>query len=282
MMEPVRIACVRYLNTAPLVEGLEKAQGVTLLPTVPARIIDMLTGGEADIGLASVVDVINAPRPMTLIPAGMIGCDGATLTVRLFSSVPLDQVTTLHADTDSHTSVILAQVLLHCVYNVHPRIIPFDARERVEHSEQGATVTPGDLNDAWPPTILLIGDKVVTDSPPADRYPHQLDLGDAWKAYTGLPFVYAMWMCPSDFLTDPRLPIAAALLDRQRRHNLTRLDWIVQCRAPEARWPIPLARTYLGEFLRYEVTPQAREAVERFFSIAAELNLIARRSVSWA
>lgn len=281
-MEPVRIACVRYLNTAPLVEGLDKAQGVTLLPSVPSRIIDMLTGGLADIGLASVVDAINAPGPMALIPAGMIGCDGPTLTVRLFSSVPLDQVATLHADTDSHTSVILAQVLLHHLYNVRPPLVPFDARERVELSEQGACVTPGDLHDAWPPTILLIGDKVVTDAPPPERYPHQLDLGEAWKTLTGLPFVYAMWMCPAAFMQDPRLPIAAALLDRQRRHNLTRLDWIVQCRAPEARWPLPLARTYLGENLRYEVTPQAREAVERFLSIAAELNLIARRSVVWA
>ena len=42
---------------------------------------------------------------------------------------------------------------------------------------------------------LLIGDKVVTDAPPTDRYPHQMDLGEAWKDLTGLPFVYAMWMC---------------------------------------------------------------------------------------
>jgi chorismate dehydratase len=289
-MPAVRVAAVRYLNTAPLIEGLDKVEGLSVIPSVPATISGMVKGGQADLGLASIVDCVGLPGSadpgLTLIPAGMIGCDGPTLTVRLFSSVPLDQVREIHADTDSHTSIILAQVLLHKLHNIRPRIIDFDARERVASSSAGSAPLR-ELSD-WPQTVLLIGDKVVTDHPPEGRYPHQLDLGEAWHNLTGLPFVYAMWMCRDDGWhasgSAEACPIAtaAALLDRQRRRNQMRLNWIIEKRAPQARWPIDLARRYLGELLRFEVGEREHEAVTLFLREAAALGLLAARPAKWA
>jgi chorismate dehydratase len=276
-MHPTRVGIVRYLNTVPMTYGLEKLAGLTMVPAVPARIVDLITSGEVDLGLASVVDAVRATAsgtPMALIPAGMIGCDGPTLTVRLFSSVPIDQVTTVHADTDSHTSVILCRVVLSKLHGVRPRIVAFDARERVER-DSGAGATE------FPQTLLLIGDKVVTDGPPAVRYPHQLDLGEAWKKLTGLPFVYAMWMCKASRMEEPGIATAATLLDRQLRHNLTRLDAIVSTRAPEHRWPVDLAAHYLGELLRFRVGEREREAVGRFTMEATALGLLPGVSVPW-
>lgn len=268
-MDPIRVACVQYLNTAPLVEGLGKLEGLTLIPAVPADIAPMVRSGEADIGLASIIDALG-DDPLAILPAGMIGCDGPTLTVRLFSSVPLANITAVCADADSHTSIALARVLLAEQFGVSPKFVPFNALERValggEPVEQDA--------DGWPATLLLIGDKVVTHSPPAVRYPHQLDLGEAWKALTGLPFVYAAWMCRRDALDTEdsrrRMALASAMLDRQRRHNLTRLDWIVQQWAPSARWPVDLAQRYIGELLRYDLGERERESVGKFFELCAK------------
>jgi DNA-binding transcriptional LysR family regulator len=97
----IRIGTVEYLNTVPLIAGLEHTGGVSLVPAVPSRIIDLLLSGEVDLGLVSLVDILTAPEPLTILPAGMIGCDGPTMTVRVFSGVPLAQISTLHADTDS-------------------------------------------------------------------------------------------------------------------------------------------------------------------------------------
>jgi chorismate dehydratase len=143
-------------------------------------------------------------------------------------------------------------------------------------------VHAGSGDDPWPQTLLMIGDKVVTDSPPAVRFSHQLDLGEAWKKLTGLPFVYAMWMCRADRMQEPAIANAASLLDRQRRHNATRLDWIVQTRAPLAQWPIDLATQYVGELLRYNVGLREREAVAMFLQMASELNLLPNRQPTWA
>jgi chorismate dehydratase len=300
-MKKCRIACVRYLNTVPLIEGLEKVQGVELIPTVPSRIAGMVRSGEAEVGLCSVVDWAGSKSPnrqmakspneseggagLVMLPVGMIGCDGPTLTVRVFSRVPMEKVREVHADTDSHTSVVLCRVVLERLYGVEARFVEFDARERVEvQSEQrtansehegGERVRGGrggwsdaGLDEAWPETVLLIGDKVVVDAPPEARYPYQLDLGEAWKRLTGLPFVYAVWMCRGDRVGEPTVVAAAAALDRQRRHNAMRLDWIVAKHAPEHRWPVELARKYLGEYLRFDVGKREREAVGRFFAEA--------------
>jgi chorismate dehydratase len=284
-MDPTRIACVRYLNTVPLIEGLDRLEGLTLLPVVPSHIAPMLHRREADIGLVSLIDAGRAPmdRRLTLIPAGMIGCDGPTLTVRIFSAVPLDQVRAIHADTDSHTSIVLAQVIFHHRYGRIPEIIDFDARERIATHPAAEPASPHSppSPEGWPETLLLIGDKVVTDSPPAVRYPHQLDLGDAWKQLTGLPFVYAMWACRAEDADSPRIAAAARLLDRQLRHNQTRIDWIVSKHAPEHRWPPDLAAKYLGSYLRFQVGPREREAAQRFLTEAAALGLVEQPELTW-
>jgi len=268
----IRLGAVSYLNTLPLIEGLEAHRGVELTLAAPSRLLELLERGAVDAALAPVIDAMRAEREMELIPAGAIGCEGATLTVRLYSTGPFEGVTRIHADTESHTSIGLARWALRERYGAAPEFVDFDARERVE-SAGGAGVE-------WPEAMLMIGDKVVTDSPPAVRYPHQIDLGEAWRERTGLPFVYAMWMRPADAEMDEArraaLAGAFATLDRQRRFNRTRLDWIVSARARARRWPEDLAREYLGRRLTYDVGERQVMAVERYFDEAAKLGVIGR------
>lgn len=285
-MDPTRVACVRYLNTAVLVEGLSKLPELSVIPTVPARIAGMVRGGEADIGLVSLID--SAGGDFALLPVGIIGCDGPTLTVRLYSSVPTDRITRIHADTDSHTSVALVRVLMREMHGRDVEIVDFNAREQMPVWLSGgmggghAESVSGGEEGTWPEAMLLIGDKVVTDSPPAVRYPYQLDLGETWKGLTGLPFVYAMWACRAGEENDERIRLAAELLDRQLRHNLTRIDWIITRRAPEHRWPTDLARRYLGGLLRFTVSEREMAGAELFAKKAAAMGLVSGTGLRWA
>lgn len=266
---PIRLGCVSFLNTLPLIEGLGKLANARLTLTAPARLIDLLLQKEVDMGLLSVIDYQRSPEPLAMLPVGMIGCDGPTLTVRLFSSVPIERITRVHADIDSHTSVALVRVLLAERFGVRPEVVDFDA-----DAHRAAPL-------AWPEAILVIGDKVVTDAPSSVRYPHQLDLGQEWKSLTGLPFVYATWMCHVGDVE--RVRPMAALLDRQRRHNATRLDWIVHSRATVRGWPEDLARHYLRDLLRFEVGDHHRTAVEKFFELAEKHGVVRScRPVEWA
>lgn len=272
-MQKVRVGVVRFLNACPLIEGLAKCADLDLVAAVPSQITPMLERGEIDIGLVSTIDAALASVPLAQLPAGGIGCDGPTLTVRVFSRCEPGEMHTLAVDTDSHTSVVLAQVILARVHGVRPRVVDFDARE-------GAGVAEFS-DDPWPESLLLIGDKVVTASPPAIRYPHQIDLGEAWKTLTGLPFVYAVWMCRSEDAGKEHILSAAATLHRQRLRNAARLDWIITTRAREKGWPDDLARQYLGERLRFEIEAAQRTAVERFLAEAHDLGLAPKASPRW-
>lgn len=272
-MQKLRVACVRYLNTLPLIEGLSALPEIELIPAAPSHIADLVRSGEADLGLVSLVDGPGrgSDQPLSVVPAGMIGCDGPTRTVRIFSKVPIERITQLHADTESHTSVVLASLLLAEKTGSAPELVDFDARERIASDDPAA-------DNAWPEAVLMIGDKVVTDSPPAVRYPHQLDLGEAWKDWTGLPFVYAAWMCRAGDLEDEAkrsaIEGAAKLLDRQRRHNATRLDWIVAKNAASFSWPADLAREYLGGLLRFDLDGRALEGARAFFERGSAAGLL--------
>lgn len=277
-MQPVRIVAVRYLNTVPLIEGLAQVEGVSLSLASPSHIGPMVASGDADIGLVSLID--GASMGLTALPVGMIGCDGPTLTVRLYSAVPLEQITRVHADRESKTSVVLCRVLLQKLHGVRAEMVEFDAREKVV--VRGAGQAGSSTTDEWPEAMLLIGDKVVTDSPPAVRYPHQMDLGEAWKKLTGLPFVYATWMCRAQDSESNRVRLGAALIDRQLRHNLTRLDWIVSRRASEHRWPEDLARKYLCACLRFVVGEAEIAAATAFLEEARSAGIAMPKGLSWA
>ena len=106
-----RVGCVSYLNARPLIAGPDDEPGIQVRTDVSARLLADLESGDVDVALCPVFDFFSSEQDLSLVPVGAIGCEGPTLTVRLYSQVPIDEITTLHADTDSHTSVALAQVL---------------------------------------------------------------------------------------------------------------------------------------------------------------------------
>lgn len=255
-----RIGCVSFLNAKPLIEGLEDCADPVVKFDVPSRLLADLESGEVDISLCPVIDLQRSAVPLEVVPVGGIGCDGPTLTVRIYSKVKLEEIKEIHIDTDSHTSICLMRVLLAELYHIKPKLIDYHARE---HVAENRIITA-------PDTMLLIGDKVVTSAPSDDDYPFQMDLGEAWKNLTGLPFVFAVWMTrQGSSLGD--LP---SLLDRNRQHNAKRIDAIVKKHASRLGWPDDLARQYLGHWLKYNIGGRELEAMRLFFSKAKKHGVI--------
>jgi chorismate dehydratase len=260
---PTRVGVVSFVNTLPLIDGLERLSNVRLRHSVPSLLIDQLLAGDVDLALCSSIDYQRSPEPLVIVPAGALACHGPTLTVRLYSQVPVSRITRVYCDTDSHTSICLMQILLREVHGFAPELIDYDAREHVADNRPLE----------WPEAVLLIGDKVVTDSPPAVRYPTQVDLGELWHQHTGLPFVFATWMALA--AADPApIRTAAMVLERQRLHNQLRLDRIIHDRAEPRGWPADLARDYLKPRLHFELGPEHLTSLELFYAKAHEHGLI--------
>jgi len=252
-VKTLRIGSVSFLNAKPLIHGLDQAEDLDLQLDVPSRLLSGLQENRFDLALLPVIDYQKMPG-LRFLTAGGICCDGPTLTVRIFSPVPIHQISTLSCDTDSHTSVALARILLGEIHNIRPEFIPLDQPPSASHDPRTAR--------------LLIGDKVICEEP--KDFPHQLDLGQAWKQHTGLPFVFAAWMARPGV----QLGNLPARLDQAKREGLQHIDQIIQRFAAPRGWPAPIAREYLTRYLQFDVTSRHLDAVRLFYKLAFTYSLI--------
>jgi chorismate dehydratase len=248
--DAIRVGSVSFLNAKPLIYGLEEAEGVDLQLDVPSRLLNGLLEARLDVALLPVIDYQRMPG-LRILTSGGIGSDGRTLTVRIFSPVPIEKIATLACDTDSHTSVALARIILGEQFNIRPEFIPLDV------------VKSGDRT-----ARLLIGDKVVCEEPVG--LTHQLDLGEAWKKQTGLPFMFAAWMARAEIVLGD-LPNQ---LERAKREGLAHVDELIARFAVPRGWPPDIARQYLTERLQFDVGPEHLKAIRLFHELAFLYGLI--------
>ena len=259
MSSKFTVAAVSFLNARPLIDGLDEEPGLHVISDVPSRLLETLLEDRASVALCPVIDFQLSPAELSIVPAGAIGSDGPTLTVRVFSRIPMDEVSQVHTDGDSHTSVALLTIVFDDLFGQMPEIRTL-----------GSTDVNG--SDSPPDTVLLIGDKVVRNRPDPELYPFELDLGATWKEITGLPFVFASWMARAD----RDLGDLPARLRRCRDRNRRRTTDIADAHAAASGWPQELAADYLGDILRYELGPRELEALELFWSKCHDLGLIER------
>ncbi|MBK8271019.1 MAG: menaquinone biosynthesis protein [Planctomycetes bacterium] len=245
---------VSYLNSRPLHEFLREDPRVRLRPAVPAELIGMLDRGECEVALLPVVDFWRNRERLALVSDGCIASDGETMTVRVFSKRPAEKVARLHVDGDSHTSMILAQVLWREMYGCKLEIVPWDRHN------------PGSLDDV--DALLLIGDKVITGQPLGFGF--EVDLGAAWKYATGLPFVFAAWYGAKGL----EHSIVAKLLSEARDRGEADAERIARHWGPVHGWPVEAAVQYLTRSLKFRITESMRAGMERFFELGVQHGLL--------
>src|SRR5216117_3410417 len=187
----MKIGRIGYINCAPVYGAIDR--GIVALPPggelvtgTPAELNDLLIAGELDVSVISAIEYARHARDLVLLPDLAISCDGPVQSVALFSKLPvarLDQATVL-LTASSRTSVALLELLCREVWHVRPRF----AQARAEASDLDALA--GLPHDG----VLVIGDPaLLLAARGTATYPHRVDLGDASKRWTGLPFVFAVW-----------------------------------------------------------------------------------------
>lgn len=179
MDKRIRVGAVSYLNTRPLLYGLKRSglmDKIELVEDYPSRIGAMLLNDEIDVGLVPVV-IIPRLKESHIITDYCIGTDGEVASVAIFSEVPIEQISKVLLDYQSQTSVNLATLLLKEYWQkeVIFETAPEDFRTRISGTTAG----------------VVIGDRAL-EQRKISAYTY--DLGSAWKAYTGLPFVFAAWV----------------------------------------------------------------------------------------
>ena len=147
-----------------------------LLFDYPANIAQKLLHHKIDIGLVPVA-VLPSLKEYHIISDFCIGTTGTVASVCLFSDVPMAEIKEVLLDYQSRTSVALLKILLKDHWKLNPLLTAAENNFR----EQIGGFTAG----------LVIGDRAF-EQRLKSKYIY--DLGEAWVAMTGEPFVFAAWV----------------------------------------------------------------------------------------
>jgi chorismate dehydratase len=249
----LRVGAVNYLNTKPLIYGWKTfAPRAELLLDLPSRLADDLAAGRLDVALIPSIEFFH-DASYTVVSNACIACRGPVLSVKLFSRGPVKTIRTLALDEGSRTSAAMVQVMLDERHGVRPNLVKLPIGTALEDIEADA--------------VLLIGDRAM-HSPPG-RFEAVWDLGDEWCRWTGLPFVFAMWVARAGAPLDG---LETALAEA-RDAGLAHLDEIAASEAAALGLTRPQCISYLRDNLYFYLGDREHRGLELFYRKAARLEL---------
>lgn len=249
------VGCVPYVNAIPLVEMFEEmgpASPVKVIYQVPSELPALLDSGEAHAILVSSVDALRVPD-RRIAEGVCIGSRGPVKSVRLFSKKPISQIETLALDASSMTSNRLARVLLREQFGVEPetQTLPPSLQSMLEVAD----------------ACVLIGDiGMMSDGSGL----HVLDLGEAWRKLTRLPFVWAAWI-GNDGL-HPELvwwlqraaACAGNAMDGEPYYIWKNRESMVARAMKQANWPEAVAKDYFENVMAYRMDDSMLDGFREF------------------
>lgn len=250
----IRIGAVSYLNSKPLIEGLDAATpDAELILDYPSCLADQLADGQLDVALIPSIEYFRNPGH-EVVSNGCVATHGAVLSVKMYSRVHPGDVKTLALDAGSRTSAALVQIILNEKYGVRPQLVPLSMEQTTADTDADA--------------ILLIGDRAMHE--PDETFVETWDLGEEWLNWTGLPFVFAMWVVRSEF-DDP--DIERALCDARDR-GIASLEPIAFREAAALGIDEAAAFEYLYNNLHFKLGAAERRGLKLFYELAAKQGLV--------
>ncbi|HEY6505826.1 MAG TPA: menaquinone biosynthesis protein [Chitinophagaceae bacterium] len=249
-MKKIKVGIVNYLNTKPLIYGLQRPpinEHIELVADYPAKLAEMLKNNEIDLGLIPVAAIPELPS-YHIVGDYCIGAEGEIASVCLFSEVPMSEVKKVFLDYQSRSSVALLKWLMKEYWGIDPEII--EATDEAYRQEIKGT-TAG----------LVIGDRALEQRRISTFI---YDLGSEWRAITGLPFVFAAWVStqklPDDFIK---------LFNEANAMGLEHIDEIVA----ENPFELYNLKKYYTLHLSYHLDERKKQGMNRFLQAIASHQL---------
>jgi len=221
----LRIGRIPYINCYPVYGAIDRGLirvDADLVDGVPTALNAMIAAGRLDVSVVSAVEYARESRGYLLLPDLAISCDGPVRSVMFFSRRPATELSgrRVLVSRSSMTSVALLELLFENVWHARPIFVPADAEisdvARFDAADHEARLVIGDA------ALLLETRSSGADAGDRDRnsvrrelipdYAYAYDLGDEWKQWTGLPFVFAVWVARRNVSVEAALAAHAGLI----------------------------------------------------------------------
>lgn len=257
-MTPPRISASSYSNTAPLVwsflYGRQRSSVELIMDTAPARSAQLLAEDRVDAALVPVIAYQLLPDAR-IVPGICVGARERVRSVCLVTrGGELNDVSSVALDTSSRTSAALTKVIFREFLGREP-----DWRDAAPDIDAML-----DRSDA----ALIIGDPALAISSGGDagKNLRAFDLAEIWHEYTGLGFIFAMWMT--------RRGMVSVDLAEARDAGVAHIPEIVANYAPQIGVDAEMMQEYLGSNISYTPDESMLAGMELYFKLASAHGLI--------
>jgi len=243
-LKKIRVGIVNYLNTRPLLYGLEREpirEKIELIGDYPSRLTELLLHNEIDVGLIPVASIPKLPE-YHIVGNHCIGTEGEIASVALFSEVPMEQIKKVWLDYQSRSSVALLKWLMKEYWGINPELL--EAKDENYRKE-----IKGDTAG------LVIGDRAFEQRKISTFI---YDLGSEWRAITGLPFVFAAWVSTH--------PLPQEFIEEFDKANAVGLDHRHEIVATTDPGLFDMKK-YYNLHLSYKLDERKRQAISRFLEL---------------
>jgi chorismate dehydratase len=188
----LKIGRIPYANLFPIFYYLDNkcdSSDYMFVKGVPSKVNKMLREGKVDVSPSSSIEYLRNKDNYLVLPWFSISCSGPIKSILLFSKYPLDELggRTIAVSSESETSQLLLKVILNEFFSV-----------KCKFKQEGRRSVKNILTSF--PAMLHIGDTAMIEAHKLSldkRLQSSLyvyDLSDLWDKYTGLPFVFALWV----------------------------------------------------------------------------------------
>jgi len=257
---------ISYLNAIPFFHHLRQT-GFTgrVVDGVPAELNARLAAGELDLSPSSSFEYALHWHDYLLLPGFSISSFGPVHSVLLFSRLPLTEVGQgdIVLTGESATSVNLLKVLLQefCGAN---RVVC-----RVADGPVEAVIAAGG-------SALLIGDRALRTARNLPEGMRAYDLGELWQRYTGLPFVFALWIVRRAAYAARQGEIQTFCRQLGQSLELAFADLRGMAAAVTPGGPLTAEELVsYWQTVSYQLPPTHHAGLRRFFALCAKHGLLA-------
>ena len=189
----LRIGRISYLNVLPIYYPMEHGvmgHNFELVYGPPAELNEQMAQGELHVASTSSIEYARNADQYYLVPDMAIGSRGPVMSVLLISQKPIEELDgeTILSTAQSHTSAALLRMLFRDHLKLTVQYESGSVSERIDSGE-------------LPVAALCIGDEALRLRGD-NRFAYRLDLGEAWREWTGLPFVFGVWVVSRKAVAD--------------------------------------------------------------------------------
>lgn len=261
MNKKLKISAVSYLNTLPFLYGIKNSKIIDQIDfeqDIPSVCATKLLDNKVDLALVPVA-VIPLLKNPHIISDFCIGANGKVKTVLLLSDVPLGEIQSIYLDYQSRTSVNLIQVLSKKYWKISPEWI--NAQKGYEQNIKGKKAG------------LIIGDRTFHLQ---KKYNYTFDLAEEWEKYTGLPFVFAVWVANKSvskaFISDFNLALSSGI------NNIDKVVDEYHENFPESTINL---HEYFTQYISYAFDDKKKQAMSLFFDELSSIGLASKKEINF-